>query len=424
MQSLGRAPSPYRQRAIARAIANDNSPVRSLGRPANFNQRSPYRLPRAIARDIPREALRRAVPRSLARRALMTSARLGLRVLPYVGMALLLFDVLSLLYEALRRTRWLAGSEFKGYVLKCTRGPAKYLYGGGGNCGFGGYWDWASMKSSDATGRANVGLGYPSSFDVYQHVPGQNIGPYERFVNNESWEKSAGAPGRVKLYPNAGSSLSLDRMLDDLTLVDAGLSQQIRNFIQPATPNMPAPRPFGNPSFEIALNAMPTPSISVRDLPAKFPKSRPPRRPEKEKKFAGKKAFVVKLFRALDQISEKAEIVDILFKSLDCATIRKYENEQKRIKRANPGYYRSLTDNAGQYGVDGADWKLPAVIRHYNEIDWPWALEAIALNEIEDKAIGLLNMGVKSAYSGPTNPVTEKAGKKVAKLFQMPDRCG
>ena len=106
-------------------------------------------------------------------------------------------------------------------------------------------------------------------------------------------------------------------------------------------------------------------------------KRQPPGRGTKEGKVLSNSAKVgIGLFRALDTASEAAEVVSAIYDALP-EHIKKLYNRKDR-----PG------DSFGQYGLDGADWKLPAIYKHWREVDTRKAVENMFKNEIEDKIIG------------------------------------
>ena len=89
--------------------------------------------------------------------------------------------------------------------------------------------------------------------------------------------------------------------------------------------------------------------------------------------------FGVVFFKTLDKISESAEVVDAFYDSLP-------DDVKKRWSKGRVN--RSFLDNAGQYGIDGADWKLQALWENYGKIDVNKAVKNIIKNHIEDKIIG------------------------------------
>lgn len=109
----------------------------------------------------------------------------------------------------------------------------------------------------------------------------------------------------------------------------------------------------------------------------------PPREREKQRKVVTKTAAIgIALFRALDRISESAEIVDAIYDALP-------DDVKKRWKQpGKPG------DNFGQYGIDGADWKLRALYYNWHKVDVEQAIKNIIKNELQDQTIGRIQAGL------------------------------
>lgn len=90
-------------------------------------------------------------------------------------------------------------------------------------------------------------------------------------------------------------------------------------------------------------------------------------------------------------ISEASELVDALYEALPEATKRRWEGKAKWFEYDNVGDYsddRGLLDNAGQYGILGADWKLQALYHNWHKVDLDKAFENIAVNSFEDALYG------------------------------------
>ena len=100
---------------------------------------------------------------------------------------------------------------------------------------------------------------------------------------------------------------------------------------------------------------------------------------KKEPQFCGSWRGV---FRALDKVSEASEIVDAIWRALP-------ENAR------SPQRKRGLIDSAGQYGIDGADWKLAQIWMNIDDVDWQQAIRNILANEVEDRIIGGVQGTVK-----------------------------
>lgn len=107
----------------------------------------------------------------------------------------------------------------------------------------------------------------------------------------------------------------------------------------------------------------------------------PPRRNSKHKKSMTVAKWLGPLvFGALDTISEFSEIVGAIYDSLPDHIKKQYDQ---------PG--RGLTDAAGQYGIDGVDWKAEALWDHWDKIDPEKAVKNILNNVAQDELLGLLH---------------------------------
>jgi len=143
----------------------------------------------------------------------------------------------------------------------------------------------------------------------------------------------------------------------------------------------------GNPFVPVILNPPASepvpPEWQYSDGPAAAAPSRPhqrvpPRKNERETKILSRSAAIgIALYRALDAASEAGDIIDAIFEALP-------KDVQKRWKRGR----RGLADNAGQYGIGGADWKVQALWHNADKIDVEQALRNIVKNHIEDAVIG------------------------------------
>lgn len=124
---------------------------------------------------------------------------------------------------------------------------------------------------------------------------------------------------------------------------------------------------------------------SASSRPEYFPatSTRPPRRGDKEKKVVPRSASAgIAVFKALDRISEAAEVVDAVYQSLPADVRARWDAKMKADKR-NP-----LVDRAGQYGIDHADYKLQAIYYNWSKIDATEAITNVLKNQIEDRLIG------------------------------------
>lgn len=223
-------------------------------------------------------------------------------------------------------------------------------------------------------------------------------GSIELWYSDHYWEKFAGATNS-KAAPllqslNHPEVVRLPALQTrSLIANDPTLDPNIRRTVAPGRAPSPQATSQPVPDYWIYGGSRPRPGYS--------PSRRPPRG-TKEKKTLGTAALGVKLFRALDKISEGAEVVDAIWRAIP---------KDKRKKK--PG--RPLLDAAGQYGIDGADWKLVQIYDNFGSIDWDQAVRNIIANEVEDRIIGGVQGTVKKAYRGPTGQISQTFGKQVSR---------
>lgn len=118
---------------------------------------------------------------------------------------------------------------------------------------------------------------------------------------------------------------------------------------------------------------------------------RPPRRNVRERKIMSRAQRVsLAIVRAVDNISEKAEIVDAFFRALP-------EETQKRWSKGRNS--RGPIDQFGQYGIDGADWKLQALWHNWHKVDMAKAVKNMAKNALEDQIIGAYHKRIPASMS-------------------------
>lgn len=147
----------------------------------------------------------------------------------------------------------------------------------------------------------------------------------------------------------------------------------------------PAARPgpdTAEPPFEPSPEPPPyTYSRPPRGEPAsRGGRREPPNARVKEKKMLNRsKRFGAALFAALDAISENAELIDAFYDALP---------KDVRDRWGKGRDDRGLIDTAGQYGIDGADWKMQALWHNWHKVDPLEAFKNIFKNQVEDKVIG------------------------------------
>lgn len=134
----------------------------------------------------------------------------------------------------------------------------------------------------------------------------------------------------------------------------------------------------------------PTPGKSPSPGKSPTPGSTPPRQipptplatPEpgtKERKVMSRaKRLGIALYKALDKVSESAEVVDALYEALP-----------KAVQKRRPCFRKAgHIDNMGQYGIDNADCKLKVLYDNWHLVDIETALKNIIANEMQDRAYG------------------------------------
>lgn len=113
--------------------------------------------------------------------------------------------------------------------------------------------------------------------------------------------------------------------------------------------------------------------------PSTRPHARVPDPPgEKGSKWRTKSQRVgMMMYRALDNASEKAEVIDALWEALP-------DDVKKRWSKGR----RTTGENFGQYGTSGADWKAQALWHNWHRVDMEQAARNIIKNYVEDAMIG------------------------------------
>lgn len=140
-------------------------------------------------------------------------------------------------------------------------------------------------------------------------------------------------------------------------------------------------------------------------------KRRPPRRREKEVKTLSRSARIaLAVFKALDTISEYSELVDAFFRALP------QDVQDRWSKGRDP---RGLLDSAGQYGIDGADWKVQALWHNWHKIDGPQAFKNIVANEYQDKVLGLIHRNTPVNTGSATSGAMKEVNKQVENFLNV-----
>lgn len=117
--------------------------------------------------------------------------------------------------------------------------------------------------------------------------------------------------------------------------------------------------------------------VAPAPAPRSIPRTRsePPGPKEKQRKSDARRGIAA-VFAGLDLISESAEVVDAFYQALPKDVRDKWDRGER------PG------DQMGQYGIDGADWKLQALWHNYHKLDLEQAIKNVLVNELEDRLYG------------------------------------
>jgi hypothetical protein len=151
------------------------------------------------------------------------------------------------------------------------------------------------------------------------------------------------------------------------------LTPQPLSTTAPAEALAPEPSPLYHRAVEISVGASPRKAPSV----LRAARSRPPGANVKERKSKAGQVGAA-LFGALDVISEGSEVVDAFYQALPKSTRREWD----RRNPERPG------DNAGQYGLTGADWKARALYANWHKVDFSKAIRNVLANQLEDRLYG------------------------------------
>lgn len=166
---------------------------------------------------------------------------------------------------------------------------------------------------------------------------------------------------------------------------------------QPDRPDPPAepPTPLDTSEHEAEDKGYDFPPPFIFVFPpvaapiAPLPRPRGRARPRARTRERKAKGAIRSIFRILDAVSESAEVVDCFYSALPKATRKRWEKgrDYDRNTRGNQ-ISRGLIDKAGQYGIDGADWKLQALYHNWDKVDFNEGMECAIKNHFEDQIVG------------------------------------
>lgn len=128
----------------------------------------------------------------------------------------------------------------------------------------------------------------------------------------------------------------------------------------------------------------------------------PPQKGERQRKaLARSKVVALAVYKALDWSSEAAEVVDAIYQALPKKVRDRWEKDRGAYWRFNEqrGKWEKAGldrpgDQFGQYGLEGADWKLQAIYHNMHQLDIEQAFKNIVKNHLEDMVIGGMQRGL------------------------------
>lgn len=133
----------------------------------------------------------------------------------------------------------------------------------------------------------------------------------------------------------------------------------------------------------------------------------PPPKWVKESKVMSRSAKLgIAVFHALDVLSEYSELVDAFYDALPADVRNRWDRDS-----------RGLIDQAGQYGIDGADWKLQALWYNWHRVDGPQALKNIVANEYQDRILGIVHRNTPRNTGGALEQGTKGVNDQVQEFL-------
>lgn len=346
--------------------------------PMSWSGGKPVSDPRSAGRQtVEGQVLSKKISNPLFKRLSRFLARFGLRRHPLLNRLMNLLDVINLLMDVLSsRQVPVNGRVYPGYVQSSVCGPDPKIVGPSVNCGTN------SSSPNDQIQRNHVSYmkvirraGY-LNFTEFRCTPA-SVWPSYRSnrIPVARYTRVAGAPGLTRPSTVAPSLTSL---IDQVKALDPALGDALSRAISPTpaadNPPFQQPAPVSkDPVVIIDLTSGGEQTVSIGK--PHFPVSKPTPGAVRERKLRVPAGLGPAIFRALDKVSEGAEVVNAIWEALP---------DKCKKKQAK----RGLVDQAGQYGIGGADWKVPQILACQDNIDWPEAIKNILLNEVEDRAYG------------------------------------
>ena len=161
----------------------------------------------------------------------------------------------------------------------------------------------------------------------------------------------------------------------DWPKTDEAPDEEMRQERSPVDETSPAEELETSPNYQIVVGP---PGLTALPPAGR----RPPPKHEREAKMMTRRAklgFVI--YRALDTVSERAEIVDAFYEALP-------PEVRKRRPCSDATGYRRTLDTLGQYGIDQADCKLRVLYDNWHLVDLEAAIKGVVRNYIADEVIG------------------------------------
>lgn len=240
--------------------------------------------------------------------------------------------------------------------------------------------------------------------EIYRGVSGSPA--VDRGTTTHKWNKPSGAvdpwgdtvPGVVLPMPYDGQP-NLRRYLD------TAFEPYQLGYGKPApTATIAAAQPF---TRSIAISDGGNDKVTKNPAPPHVRQL--PRANEKESKTISKSAKIaVGVFKALDTVSEWSELVDAIYQALPADVRKRWEKGRSK---------RGLLDAAGQYGINGADWKIQALWHNFHKVDGPQAFKNIVANEYQDKVLGLLHKNLPRNVGRAVDPGVKEVNKQIEQFL-------
>lgn len=230
-----------------------------------------------------------------------------------------------------------------------------------------------------------------------------------------------GTAERIATGPVRHAQQPIWQVAPDLA-IDPNFQRWLPGFAEPLPDVHPDEGTDLVPQMETRLGTRNAPVIAPE--PAPMPRQRQHYRgvtdsAVRERKALSRSAKLgILLAKWVDNASEAAEVVDAVYEALPDDVRKAWEKKQGAhwVRDKKTGKWKWYVpsrpgDQYGQYGVDGADWKLRAIWYNYDKIDVEAALINIAKNHLSDSVIGRIKRGLPRQ----TGAALEDADKAFAK---------